>query len=141
MQLDSLDQTFCGDVSSATDSYIYGYTSYENLTKINMFTEQIEPFINRSDSCVQFTIYYFCNYIYVPCDLTTGGPLLTCSNSCYFLRTNCPIRYFQVLSFGASAGYPIVDNCENTLSYLQQEFGFPCSSSSLQNDCIDYLGM
>ena len=141
MWLDFLDQTFCGDASSATDSYIYGYTSYENLTKFNMFAEQIEPFIDWPDSCVQFAIYYFCNYVYVPCDLTTGGPVSICSNSCYFLRTNCPLIYLQVMNAAAAAGYSLVDNCENTLLFLQQEFGFPCSSSSLQNDCIDYLGM
>ena len=140
LQLNFLDQNFCGDASLATDLYIYGYTGYENFTALNNFAKQIEPFIDWSQFCVRFAVSYFCNLIFIPCDLTTGRPMAACTNSCHFLRTYCPVIYFQVVQFGTAAGYLIVDNCENTLILLQQHFGFPCSSSSLQNNCIDFLG-
>ena len=136
-----MDQSFCGAVSLATDFYIYGYTSYENLTAFNMVTAQIEPFVDWSIFCSRFAVSYFCNYVFVPCDLTTGAPIPACSSSCDFLHAYCRSIYDQAVSFGATAGYSVVADCDNTLIHLQQSFGFPCSSSSLQNGCIDYLGM
>ena len=141
LRLDFLEQSVCGEASLATDFYSYGYTSYHNLSEVSKLTKQIEPFIDYSLLCTQFAIYYFCNYVFIPCDLTTGGPISICSNSCYFLPTNCSVLYFQVVSLATTAGYPVNESCENTLIHLQLAFDFPCSSSSLQNDCIDLLSM
>ena len=131
----------CGNFSLATNVYSYGYTSYQNLSRIIRFTERIRRVTDFSLFCNRFITYYLCNYVFIPCDLTTGGPRAICSISCYYLHVHCYERYFAALSFVASVGYPVNESCEDTLSHLQLGFGFPCSSSSLQNDCIDILSM
>lgn len=133
-------QTICADFSLATDSYIYGYTSYENLTELVSIVQRFTPVIDFQFPCTRFTTYFFCNYGFVPCDMTTGAPRAICTESCNFLRRHCGETYTQVLTFVDAFGYTIVDNCENTLVHLQKDFDFPCSSSSLQNECIDLLG-
>ena len=136
MQLDFLHQSSCAEFSFATGFYGYEYTSYENLTEFSMLLEFVSPLLDQSIMCHVLAAYFVCNYIFVPCDLFTGAPRSICTDSCYHLRNDCSEIYFPVLSAGALT-YPIVDNCENTLSHLQLGFNFPCSSSSLGNDCID----
>ena len=83
--------------------------------------------------------YFLCNYVFVPCDLTTGAPRPVCTDSCYFVRTYCASQFMLVLEFTSTIDYPVIDSCENTLANLQVGFGFPCSSSSFEDNCIDLL--
>ena len=103
--------------------------------------QQITPVIDFKFFCTRFAAYYFCNYGFIPCDVTTGAPRAICTESCNFLRDHCSDAYIQVMTFVDAFGYTIKDRCENTLILIQEEFGFPCSSSSLQNECIDLLSM
>ena len=107
-----------------------------------MTLQQIEPVITIDIRflCYQFATYYLCNYIFPPCDLTTGAPQAICTESCDYLLTECSDEYQQLVVYLLANGYTLNVTCGNTLN-LQQDYGFPCSSSSLQNNCIDLLGM
>ena len=139
MQLNFSDN-FCADLSLTTDSYGYEYASFETLTEFTNALSSYETVFNLDQHCQFFGVYYFCNYVLIPCDLFTGAPRPICSDSCYYLTTECGSIYNTVLFF-ASQVYPaFVDDCENTLSHLQTSYGFPCSSNSLEHNCIDLLG-
>ena len=140
MKIDILQQTVCANYSLATDSYIYGYTSYNNLTEFAKLVLGIAPLIDFSYFCAQFSLYFFCNFGFVPCDLTSGAPRAICTESCNYAAINCSSVYNQVVAFVKAFGYTVKEDCENTLNFIQ-DFGFTCSSSSLQNGCIDLLGM
>ena len=140
MQLNFLRQSGCADYTFTTGFYGYGYTSNENLTAFATILESLRAFFDFSPICHQFAAYFVCNYVFVPCDLFTGAPRSICTDSCYFLRKYCDETYFSVVNVSALR-FPIVDNCENTLIHLQLGYNFPCSSSSLGNDCIDLLSM
>lgn len=141
LKADLVQQTICANFSVATDYYIYGYTSYANLTYFVMLLHMIETAANFDYNCTQFTAYYFCNIIFPPCDFTTGAPRAVCTESCHYARTQCDTTYTQVKTFFRPFGFVVSDNCENTFEPVKEIFGFPCSSSSLQNGCIDLLGM
>ena len=141
MKADLVQQTICANFSVATDYYIYGYTSYANLTDFVTLLQLLEDIVYFQYSCTRFTAYYFCNIVFPPCDFTTGAPRAVCIESCHYATTQCTTTYIQVKTFFRPFGYVLSDNCENTFEPLQEHFGFPCSSSSLQNGCIDLLGM
>jgi len=138
LQLDFLHQGLCSRFSSTTNFYGYGYTSYANLSLFATLLEPLTSFFDDSFMCDRLSGYFVCNYIFVPCDLFTGAPKSICTDSCYSLRTNCPISYNSLVTVGGLR-FPIRDDCENTLAHLQQGFNFPCSSSSLGNDCVDLI--
>ena len=141
MKVDRLQQVLCGNYSLATDYYIYGYTSYENLTNLIKIVHDFTSVINLSYFCTKFAAYFFCNYGFPPCDLTSGAPRAICAESCRYLNTHCSGAFRQMVTFIRALGYHIKEDCDNTLRIIQDHFGFPCSSSSLQNECVDLLGM
>ena len=139
MQL-NLSETFCADFSLTADSYGYGYASFENLTRFANDVNMTRTSFLLYKPCDLFAVYYFCNYVLIPCDLFTGAPRPICSDSCYYFTTECSSIYSTVLLL-ANQIYPaFVDDCENTLSHLQNNYGFSCSSINLEHNCIDLLG-
>ena len=139
-----MQQGLCANFSFATDYYYYEYTSYENLSNFDMDLQQLEPLVTFNlleYYCFEFAIYYFCNHVFPPCDMATGAPRAICTESCDYLLTSCSEAYSQSVIYSEVFGDVnfLNINCSNTLS-LQQDYGFPCSSSSLQNNCIDLLG-
>ena len=141
MKVDRLQQVICGNHSLATDYYIYGYTSYENLIDIIKIVHDFTPAIDLSYFCTEFTAYYFCNYGFPPCDLTSGAPRAICAESCHYINTHCSVEFLQVEIYLRAFAIDIKRDCDNTLRNIQDNFDFPCSSSSLQNECVDLLGM
>ena len=141
LKIDFISQRICANFSFATDYHYYQYTSYENLSNFDIILQQIEPIIiaDLQHFCSQFFTYYFCNYIFPPCDLTTGAPQAICSESCEYFVAECD-EHDHLPVFIELQGYDLNIDCRNTLAF-QQGYGFPCSSSSLQNNCIDILGM
>ena len=132
----------CSEFSLTIDFYGYGYTSYENLTRFALILDQLRAaFFDPSIFCDRFTVYFIINYVFPPCDLTTGAPIPLCTDTCYAFRTICQLDYFSSILFARTHNYPIMDNCENTLIHLQVGYDFPCSSSSLHNKCINLRGM
>ena len=136
-----MQQGLCADFSVAIDYYHYEYTSYENLSNFHMTLLEIEPviIIDLQYFCYQFIAYYMCNYVFPPCDLTSGAPRAICTESCQYFLTDCSEAYNDLVIYVDAYGSIFNVECRNTLK-LQQDFGFPCSSSSLQNNCIDLLG-
>ena len=139
-KVDLIQQTLCVNFSLTTDDYIYGYTSYANLLYFVTLQHVFESAIDFKYKCNQLTAYYFCNSIFPPCDFTSGAPRAICAESCHYIRTICATPYTATTTVLKHFGYTISDSCENTLELLQNYFDFPCSSSSLQNGCIDLLG-
>ena len=139
MQL-KFSETFCADFSLTTDSYGYGYDSFENLTGFANDLNMNKASFYLDRHCHLFAVYYFCNYVLIPCDLFTGAPRPICSDSCYYLTTKCSSIYSTVLSLDNQIYPAFVGDCENTLSHLQNSYSFPCSSNSLKHNCIDLLG-
>ena len=141
LQLDFLRQGFCSGFSLANNFYGYGYTSYANLSCYLLhYWNHLESFLLIHLLVLDYLhTLYAITYLF-PCDLFTGAPKPTCTDSCYFLRTHCDMSYFLVVMISALR-FPIMDNCENTLSHLQLGFNFPCSSSSLGSDCVDLTSM
>ena len=142
VQLKFLEQnSVCSNINLATEYYNYRYTSLENFTSFSETIITLEEIIRIGFTgfCGKFLTYFLCNYAFVPCDLTTGAPRPVCTDSCYFVRTYCESEFMLVLQFTSTIDYPVIDSCENTLAHLQVGFGFPCSSSSFEDNCIDLL--
>jgi len=133
----------CAQFNLATDYYNYRYTILENFTSFSQTIEALEDVINSGvvGFCRIIFPYFLCNYAFVPCDLTTGAPRPICTDSCYFMRTLCFEDFKHAVDYANVIDYPLVDDCENTLANLQKGFGFPCSSSSFKDNCIDIQGM
>jgi len=142
VQLNILRESkICSAFNLATDYYNYGYTSLDNFTSYSLTLDASETLIRSGNDefCEMYFLYYLCNYVFVPCDLTTGAPRPVCRDSCYLFRTRCTIIVNYILSFGRAVQYPVKDDCENTLAHIQ-EFGFPCSSNYFKENCIDLKG-
>ena len=136
LKLTFLRSTTCDDVSLATDFYGYEYT---NLTEILNQVDNYDLLLDFNHICGQLTGYFICNYVFIPCDLFTGAPRPICSDSCYYYCTECSDTYHTLLRVIPQAYPYIMDDCDNTLSHLQTGYDFPCSSSSLENNCLDLL--
>jgi len=135
------ESKICSAFNLAIDYYNYGYTTLDNFTSYSSTLDTSEAFLLSSSDefCEMYFIHYLCNYVFVPCDLTTGAPRPVCRDSCYFFRTRCPSELSYILTFARAVQYPIKDDCENTLAHIQ-EFGFPCSSDDFKENCIDLKG-
>ena len=94
-------------------------------------------FLDFTQFCNLLTAYVICNYVFVPCDLFTGAPRPICTDSCYYYRIECGDTYNALLNVAVLVYSDVMDNCNNTLSHLQTSYDFPCSSNSLENNCID----
>ena len=141
-QLNFLEQNpVCSGINLATNYYNFRYTSVDNFTSFSDTITTLEGIIRLgfNDFCGRILTYFLCNYVFVPCDLTTGGPRPICTDSCYFLLAHCEAQFMNVIQFTSTQNYPFMDNCENTLAHLQEGFGFPCSSSSFENNCINMM--
>ena len=142
VQLKFLEQnSICSDINLATDYYNYRYTSLENFTSFSETIIALQDIIRLglTGFCGNVLAYFLCNYVFVPCDLTTGAPRPICMDSCRFVRTHCNTEFTYILQFASTIDYPVIDNCGNTLANLQVGFGFPCSSSSFEDNCNDIL--
>ena len=139
-KVDLIQQSLCVNFSLTVDDYIYRYTNYASLSTYVMLLHNFESIINPKYSCTRFALYYFCNQLFPPCDFISGAPRAICTDSCHYFRTQCTTTYTQIATYLKAFGLIILDSCENTLEFLQKYFDFPCSSSSLQNGCIDLLG-
>ena len=102
----NFSENFCADFSLATDSYGYQYTSSENLTGFISNVNVFVTYFDLYERCQFFAAYYLCNYVIVPCDLFTGAPRPMCSDSCYYLTTECGSIYSNVSSLFINQVYP-----------------------------------
>ena len=139
-QLNFLRQHICADFSITTDFLVYGYTSYENLTRFADDLNNYKILFDYPGICGLITAYFICNVAFVPCNVFTGAPRPICTDSCYYFRTECENVYNALLGVTISLDPDYKDNCNNTFNNLQITYDFPCSSDSLAYDCIDLIG-
>ena len=144
VQLDGLTNAACARFSAASENMIFDYTTDEQ------FDDYIETFNNleqllvtaniAEEVCRQAAGYIICNYVFIPCNLTTGNPRPICTLPCdYYINVRCRNIFEVIFQFAALVDYPFVNNCTNTLSHLK-EFGFPLLSDNFADDCIDIAG-
>ena len=103
----------------------------------------LEELLNTSDAdevCRQAAGYIICNYVFIPCNLTTGNPRPICTLPCdYYFNVRCRDIFDVIIRFSTIINYPLMNNCPNTLSHLG-EFGITLSSDNFADDCIDIAG-
>ena len=100
----------------------------------------MKPFLisaNTVNSLLHITFAIMCLFLVI-CSLEHQDQFVL--KSCYYLTTECGSIYNTVSLFVNQVYPAFVDDCENTLSHLQTNYGFPCSSNSLEHNCIDLLG-
>jgi len=123
---------------------IYKYTSEENFTIILGYLTIAAKYNITPSRCEYENAVFVINYVFIPCNLTTGTPRPLCSDSCYNFRKHCRHRYNSALLFADLLNIPFVDDCENTLHVINTAFNFPNSSKDFQDDCFnlhDYSGI
>ena len=131
--------------SLSVENMIYNYTSKQTLARV-MKLLTILVALNRDlnlTRCLSYGVVLYYNYIFIPCNLTTGSPRPLCSDACYYYRDTCPFEYYGILEHAKLINLPVTDNCENTFSLLSALFGYVHlnSSKAFENDCFDFRGM
>jgi len=128
----------------ASNGIIFSYADKMEFKTFVSTLNGLESLLDNSDEdeiCQQAAAYIICNYVFIPCNLTTGNPRPICTGSCnYYFNIRCKELFATVIGFASVIKYPFMNNCPNTLSHLQG-FGYSFSSDSFADDCIDIVGM
>jgi len=131
----------CSQYNVATNGYVYQFTSAANFSHLLNFVQssftllQIQGIPNICQLALKLLL---CNIAYMPCNLTTGTPKPLCSELCLYLRQNCSFQYKFSLKHVALRGYPMRDDCSNTLHHLKLWYGVQLSSNNFENDCLSF---
>jgi len=123
---------------------IYKYTSEENFTKIKdtmkLVISTIEISTFTATVCLARSAVLVYNYVFLPCNLTSGKPIPFCLSACEKFRHLCKSVYDNILTNARGLGIPFDDNCENLLYTHNYLFGFPNSSKDFEDHCYDDSG-
>ena len=124
---------------------ILDYATAEQFSTFIETLNSLEQLLNTAEAeevCRQAAGYYICNYVFIPCNLTTGNPRPICSASCdRYFNIRCVEVFGDILEFSSTfIDYPFMNNCPNTLSHLE-DFGLSFMSGDFTDDCIDLVGM
>ena len=143
IQLDSLKNATCAEFTQA--HVIYAYTTEQEFNTYVTILDRLENNLAVSDVtevCKEAVSYVMCNYVFIPCNLTTGNPRPICTKSCdYYFNRKCKEIFDLIVRYAPYVHeYPFVNNCPNTLSHLNK-FGHSLSSDSFADDCIDIAGL
>ena len=131
------------EYSISLSSITFKYTSESNFTAfLNALKVAVSylPLFSRS-KCLFYAAIYVYNYVFIPCNLTTGTPRPLCSKACYFFSKECNFQYTTIITYGNLIGVPLDDDCENTFNHINKKFGYPNSSKDYENDCYDFPGI
>ena len=122
---------------------IFKYTSESNFTKFLEALKVAIPYIPlfSSSRCLFYSAIFVYNYVFVPCNLTTGTPRPLCSSACYTFNYDCDYEYNTIISYANLFEVPLSDDCENTLHHINKEYGYSNSSKDFENDCLNFPGM
>jgi len=127
----------CSLSSVATNGYVYKYTSVENFTNYVQIVNSLAKYISIvRHSCKEATSTFACNAIFVPCDLTTGEPRATCSNSCYHFSTHCDLEYDTIVKGLTIIGLQQSDICADTLQHIKKVFGSNSTFTGAECKCL-----
>ena len=144
IQLDALENAACNGYFQGMHNVILDYTTQENFYDYIETLNNLEPLLSDSGEdniCQNATAYLLCNYVFIPCNLTTGNPRPICTMPCdYYVNRRCANLFEIILRFSSIINYPFMNDCPNTLSHLET-FGYSLSSASFADDCIDLAGM
>jgi len=135
-------ETSCSLFSLSLSHMTFKYTSATNFTIISSKLRLIKYLFQGAEPQCEFaTGLFFCNTIFVPCNLTTGTPRPFCSDACKNLYRACKRTFIAIVDIGAIANLNLMKNCENTLSHLNTGFGYPNTSSDFEDDCLNLPGI
>ena len=144
VQLNGLTNSACARFSEASQNVIFDYTTNEQFNGYIETLDGLEELLliaNTDEVCRQAIGYIMCNYVFIPCNLTTGNPRPICTLPCdYYINVRCRVEFEEIFQFAPFIDYPFINNCPNTLSHLE-EFGFSLLSDNFADDCIDLVGM
>ena len=144
MQVNSFEDSACEEFFRGSDNIMFKYTTLEGFESYIDTVNNLESLLVSADTvqvCRQAAAYFICNYVFIPCNLTTGNPRPICTIACdYYFNDFCKSLFEVILRFSSILEYPFMNNCPNTLSHLET-FGFSLSSDSFADDCIDIAGM
>ena len=144
IQLNSLDNAICNDgFIQESHNVIFDYTTEENFIEYIQTLDNLEELLRTSGEdqiCQDVTAYFLCNYVFIPCNLTTGNPRPLCTVPCeYYVNERCANIFETIFRFSSIVDYPLMNDCPNTLSHLET-FGLSLESDSFADDCIDIAG-
>ena len=108
------------------------------MTKLSNDIQHAKQSINIqgiSFKCYLSVNLFLCNYVFIPCNLTTGTPKPICSKSCYNFYHSCPDQYNLIYNM---MGYPFMNDCNNTLGHLAEWHEYAASSDDFDDDCLDF---
>ena len=145
LKLDSLILQYSKKFGIHVNVVAYKYTSEETFTTYLKLLEYggraVHNYESNIDLCEIYLALLVYNYAFVPCNLTSGTPRPLCSHSCYFARSNCSNSFnFVLKSANIFKEGSFVDDCENTLHFINEVHNFPNSSKYFEDDCIDFPG-
>jgi len=143
LNLSPEEQTHSQLYSLSLGDMTYKYTSEENFTMIkDVLKFAISTFPRFSATvCLARSAVLVYNYIFLPCNLTSGKPIPFCSSACEKFRHLCESVYHDILRNAKRfLGIPFDDNCENLLYAHNRIFGFPNTSKDFEDHCYDESG-
>lgn len=144
IQFDSLPNGTCANFTQASSSVIFRYTDENNFMSYFEIVNGLETLLDNSaadEVCRRAVAYIVCNYVFIPCNLTTGNPRPICTQSCnYYFTSRCKEIFDTIVQFSTVIDYPFMNDCPNTLSHLEA-FEFFFLSDSFADDCIDIIGV
>ena len=147
IQLDALEDSTCNGVFQGLHNVIYNYTTQENFynyieatdSSPSLLRDAFEEEKEEEELCQYAFTYIICNYVFIPCNLTTGYPRPICTKSFdHYVNRLCAYTFQYFLRFASTIHYPFT-NDSNTLAHLET-FGYSLSSDSFADGCIDIAG-
>ena len=130
----------CSKYTLSLNHMIFKYTSDRDFSEYLNLLESVEELlqdIGTSSGCTSPTGMFICNLAFVPCNLTTGTPRPLCSRSCSKFYSACTIEFNRLLNIAGFLGISFSDSCENTLYYINEDYGYPNSSNDFEDDCYE----
>ncbi|XP_065883016.1 uncharacterized protein [Dysidea avara] len=137
-----LETGMCSSVTHSFNSYYYNYTSSENFEQISTVISTLFAgnFSEEDQFCLNASLYFVCNYIFIPCDIYTGNPRLICPSVCddYLSNERCNSTFETVIAaIATESDYPLQPDCNNPFQLLE-EFDVNLPSSFMGNEsCIE----
>lgn len=111
----------------------------DNLKQISTILSR--NFSEEDEFCLNATLHFVCNYIFIPCDVLTGNPRLICSFVCeeylsYYKHCNSTFETV-IAAITTESNFRLQPDCNNPLKLLE-EFDTTLPSSFVGNEnCIE----
>ena len=133
----------CSLYSLSLNHMIFKYTSDKNFSMLLDALSSVKTLSHTgvTRECILPTGMFICNMVFIPCNLTTGTPRPLCPDTCFKFYSACNLEFKTITDFAEFINLPIIDSCENTLSQINEAYGYPNTSSDFKDDCYDLPGM